>query len=74
MLSKLEWSKLAQWHRHIEDVAGILPAMGVFGPTLSRKMDRGARTAGTMEECPACSRNPGIRHHCFEGINYVPKY
>lgn len=24
-------------------------AMGVFGPTLSRKMDRGARTAGTME-------------------------
>ena len=24
MLSKLEWSKLAQWHRHIEDVAGIL--------------------------------------------------
>lgn len=33
-------------------------AMGVFGPTLSRKMDRGARTAGTMEECPACSRNP----------------
>jgi len=24
VLSKLEWSKLAQWHRHIEDVAGIL--------------------------------------------------
>ena len=24
MLSKLEWSKLAQSHRHIEDVVGIL--------------------------------------------------
>ena len=24
MLSKLAWSKLVPWHRHIEDVAGIL--------------------------------------------------
>ena len=49
-------------------------AMGVFGPTLSRKMDRGVRTAGTMEECPACSRNPGFDIIVLRVSTNVPKY
>jgi hypothetical protein len=58
VVSKLEWAKLAQSQRHIEDVAGIFKnAMGFSGSRLSREVDFGVEDRGGMERCSARGRS-----------------
>ena len=66
IVSKLEWAKLAQSQRHIEDVAGIFKnAMGFAGSRLSREVDFGVADRGGMERCSACGRSLRISGQCL---------